>query len=279
MPIKTKILSFITFISVAFFLSIGFAGIIYAESGKLTIKGSTTVLPIAQLTAEVFMEQNPDIDISVQGGGSGVGITSLIEGTTDIADSSREIKDKEIKRAKDAGIEPFENIVAKDGIAVVVHPSNIKNYLTTEQIKAIYTGRISNWSELGGQDTKIVVISRDTSSGTYEAFEKLALDKEKVRPDALITASNQAVNLTVAQTPGAIGYLGLGYLTKKVKPVSVDGIKCSKQTVISGQYPLSRPLYMYTNSRPSGIVKQYIDYVLGPEGQKLVEEQGFVGIR
>lgn len=252
---------------------------IHAEGTNITIKGSTTVLPIAQLTSEIFMEQNPGANISVQGGGSGVGITSLIEGTTDIADSSRKIKDKELKKAQETGIEPFENIVALDGIAVVVHLSNIKNYLTREQIKAIYTGKISNWSEIGGEDKKIVVISRDTSSGTYEAFENLALNKEKVRPDALITASNQAVNITIAQTPGAIGYLGLGYLTKKVKAVSVDGIKCTKETVVSGQYPLSRPLYMYTDGKPEGIIKQYLDFVLGPEGQKLIEEEGFVGIQ
>lgn len=252
---------------------------LYAGEPAITVKGSTTVLPIAQVTAEIFMEQNPDIDISVQGGGSGVGITSLIDGTTDIASSSRKIKAKEMERAHSAGIDPYGNIIAMDGIAIVVHPSNIKNYLTRDQIKAIYTGTVSNWSQIGGENRKIVVISRDTSSGTYEAFETLALDREKVRPDALVTASNQAVNMTVAQTPGAVGYLGLGYLTKKVKAVGVDGIKCTKQTVVSGKYPLSRPLFMYTRGKPQGTVKRYIDYVIGQEGQKLVEEEGFVRVQ
>ncbi|MBN1635090.1 MAG: substrate-binding domain-containing protein, partial [Deltaproteobacteria bacterium] len=141
------------------------------------------------------------------------------------------------------------------------------------------TGKTSNWSEIGGKDMRIVIISRDTSSGTFEAFENLAIDNERVRPDALTTASNQAVVQTVGQTPGAIGYAGLGYLSKKVKPVSVDGVKCLRETIIDGSYPLARPLYMYTNNAPTGEVKKFIDFILSEEGQKLVEEEGFVGIR
>lgn len=250
-----------------------------AAGPDLTIKGSTTVLPIAQIAAEVFMEQNLGIDISVQGGGSGVGIASLIDGTTDIADASRKIKDKEIDRAKAAGIEPYENIIAMDGIAVIVHPSNPISSLTREQIKAIYTGKISNWSDIGAEGGKIIVISRDSSSGTFETFEELALDKEKVRADALTTASNQAVAQTVAQTPGAIGYIGLGYLSGKVKDIKVDNVKCTKKNIVSGEYSLSRPLFMYTNGSPAGNVKEFIDFVLSDEGQKMVEEEGFVGLK
>ncbi|MGC9325276.1 MAG: PstS family phosphate ABC transporter substrate-binding protein [Desulfomonilia bacterium] len=266
-------------ISVLFISALLPAGSSIAADKEITIKGSTTVLPIAQLASEIFMEQNPDVSISVQGGGSGVGIASLIDGTTDIADSSRKIKNSEFEKAKAGGVEPYEIIVAMDGIAVIVHPSNKISTLTKDQIKAIYTGALSNWSELGGPDGKIVAISRDSSSGTYEAFENLALDKEKVRADALTTASNQAVAQTVSQTPGAIGYVGLGYLTSKVKAVTVDGVRCTKDTVLSGKYPLSRPLYMYTNGAPSGAVKEFIDFVLGPDGQKLVEEEGFVGLK
>lgn len=252
---------------------------VFAAGTDITIKGSTTVLPIAQVAAEEFMEANPDINISVQGGGSGVGIASLLEGTTDIADASRKIKSKELDKAKAAGINPYENIVAMDGIAVVVHPSNAIKELSKDQIKAIYTGKISDWSELGVKGGKIIVISRDSSSGTFETFENLALDKDKVRPDALTTASNQAVAQTVAQTPGAIGYIGIGYLSGKVKDITVDGVKCTKENVVKGRYPLSRPLFMYTNGAPAGNVKKFLDFIFSDRGQTIVEEEGFVGLK
>ncbi|HPJ95609.1 MAG TPA: PstS family phosphate ABC transporter substrate-binding protein [Deltaproteobacteria bacterium] len=260
-------------------LAVATGGSADAAGNELTIKGSTTVLPVAQVMAEVFMDRNPDVDISVQGGGSGVGIASLLDGTTDIADSSRKIKDKEIAKAEEKGMTPHEIVIAMDGIAVIVHPSNILSYLSKEQIKAIYTGKVSNWAEIGGEDRKIVVVSRDTSSGTFEAFENLALDKEKVRPDALTTASNQAVVMTVASSPNAIGYAGLGYLTDKVKPLRVDEVECTRETILSGAYPLSRPLFMYTKGEPEGGTKLFIDFILSEEGQKLVDEEGFVGLK
>jgi phosphate transport system substrate-binding protein len=249
----------------------------YAE--KIVVEGSTTVLPIAQKAAEVFMNSNPGADISVRGGGSGVGIASLIDGTCDIADSSRPIKDTELDKAVTNGRSPKANVVAMDGICVIVHPSNSVSALSKKQIKDIYTGAISNWKQLGGPDEKIVVISRDSSSGTFEAFGTLAMDGAKVRPDALLQASNQAVASTVSRTPGAIGYVGLGYLSSSVKAVDVDGVKASKETVLSNKYPIGRPLFMYTNGAPKGLAKQYIDYILSPEGQKLVEEEGFVGLK
>ena len=251
----------------------------FAVQNTITIKGSTTVLPIAQIAAEVFMDRNPDVDISVQGGGSGVGIASIIDRTCDIADSSRPIKEKELKKAKDKGINLKANIIAMDGIAVIVHPSNKINGITKMQIKDIYTGKISNWAELGGADKKIVVISRDTASGTFEVFDKLVLDEEKVRPDALMQTSNQAVATVVAKTPGAIGYVGLGYLSAKVKAIAIDGGAPSKEAVRSGKYPLARSLFMYTNGEPKCLVKDFIDFVLSEEGQKLVEEIGFVGLK
>jgi len=262
----------------AAFLCLSLAGPAHAAGNEVTIKGSTTVLPIAQVAAEEFMDRNPGIKISVQGGGSGVGIASLLDRTTDIADSSRKIKGEEIDKAKAAGVSPNEIAVALDGIAVILHPSNPISALTKTQIKDIYTGKVSNWKEIGGPNAKIVAVSRDTSSGTFEAFETLAINKEKVRPDALTTASNQAVAQTVAQTPGAIGYVGVGYLSPKVKDVTVDGIKCTRQTIQSGKYPLARELYMYTNGKPSGNTAKYIDFVLSKDGQKLVEEEGFVEI-
>ena len=251
----------------------------FAAGKQITIKGSTTVLPIAQAAAEVFMEKNPAARISVQGGGSGVGITSLIEKTCDIADSSRKIKDEEIAKAKTGGVIANEIPIAMDGIAMIVHPSNKLSALTRRQIQDFYTGKVSDWSELGVGKGKIVVLSRDTSSGTYESFENLAINKEKVRPDALINASNQAIASTVANTPGAIGYIGHGYLSKKVKAVTVDGIACTRENILSGKYPLSRALYMYTNAKPTGDVKAFIDFVLGPQGKQLIEEEGFVGLK
>ncbi len=252
---------------------------VYAAQKVVKMEGSTTVLPIAQAASEKFMNLNLDVNISVRGGGSGVGIASLIEGTCDIADASRAIKDKELKKAVEKGVDPVAHVVAMDGIALIVHLSNTIEGLTKEQIKAIYTGKVSNWSELGGIKKKIVVISRDSASGTYEAFNKLALDKEKVRPDALLSASNRAVATTVEKTPGAIGYIGLEYITPKVKAVEEGNVKCRKETVLSGKYPLSRPLFMYTNGKPQGAVKRVIDYILSEDGQKIVEQVGFVGLQ
>ncbi|MDD5644662.1 MAG: phosphate ABC transporter substrate-binding protein [bacterium] len=245
----------------------------------ITIKGSTTVLPIAQAASEEFMDQNPDIDIFVQGGGSGVGMSSLVDGTCDIADASRAIKDKELTQAAAKGVKPKAHVVAMDGIAVIVNAKNGIANLTVGQLRDIYTGKISDWAQVGGTEGKIVVVSRDSSSGTYEAFNELALKKEKVRNDALLSASNQAVVTTVAKTRGAIGYAGLGYLSGDVKALMVNGIECSKDTVLSGEYPLARPLFMYTNGKPSGDVKSFIDFVLSSEGQAIVEEQGFVGLK
>lgn len=273
---KTRF-SLVPWMTVAF-LFLYLAGCALAAGKDITIKGSTTVLPIAQIAAEEFMDRNPAITISVQGGGSGVGIASLLDKTTDIADSSRKIRKEEIAKAQAAGVNPHEIVIALDGIAVVVHPANKVSALTKAQIKDIYTGKVSNWKEIGGPDAKIVTVSRDTSSGTYEAFETLAINKEKVRPDALTTASNQAVAQTVAQTPGAIGYVGHGYLTDKVKDVTVDGVKCTKKNIQSGTYPLARELYMYTTGTPSGNVARFIEFVLSRDGQKLVEEEGFVDV-
>jgi phosphate transport system substrate-binding protein len=256
-----------------------FSANVVAAENKIVAKGSTTVLPISQACAEVFMDQNKDIDISVQGGGSGVGIASIVDGTCDIGNASRPIKEKEIVTAEEKGVNVFANIVARDAIAVVLNPVNDIDGLTLEQIKAIYTGEFSNWSQVDGSDQEIVVISRDSASGTFEAFNELALDKEKVRPDALLQASNAAVATSVANTPGAIGYVGLGYVTAKIKAIEVNGIIPSKETVNSDTYPLARPLFMYTNGEPTGAVKEFIDFVMSEEGQKLVEENGYISVK
>jgi phosphate transport system substrate-binding protein len=262
-----------------FFLAIAAAPFCQAANeNKIVIEGSTTVLPIAQRAAEVFMDKYSSADISVRGGGSGVGIASLIDKTCDIADASRAIKDTELDKAVTRGVDPKAHVVAMDGIAVIVHPSNNVSAFTKKQLKDIYTGKISQWSEVGGSGGKIVVVSRDSSSGTFEAFGELALDKQKVRQDALMEASNQAVASVVSSTAGAIGYVGLGYASGPVKAVSVDGVNASKETVVSGKYPISRPLFMYTNGAPQGLAAEFIGFVLSAEGQRLVEEEGFVSL-
>ena len=195
---------------------------VFAKRGnKITVAGSTTVLPIAQATAEIFMDNNPEINISVRGGGSSVGIAGIMAGTVDIGNASRHIKTKELASARESGIDPYEIVVANDGIAIVVHKNNSIKDLTLEQIKDIYTGKISNWKEVGGPSLPIVVISRDVSSGTFEVFNSLVLRKAKAVDSALMLASNNAVVSTIATTPGAIGYAGLGYVNETVNTVKV----------------------------------------------------------
>ncbi|MCD6232029.1 phosphate ABC transporter substrate-binding protein [Candidatus Aerophobetes bacterium] len=259
----------------------GLSGARTKSRERLSIQGSTTILPIAQAIAEEYMDLAdrgllPEMDITVRGGGSGVGITALLDGTIDIAMASRPIKPGEIERARKKGFNPVPTIIAKDGIAVIVHPSNSIKGLNIEQLKAIYTGQISTWSKVGGQDKSIVVISRDTASGTFETFKKLVLKGEKVRNDALMLASNQAVATTVAKTPGAIGYVGLGYLSERVKALEIDKVEPSQRTVVNGDYKLSRPLFMYTHGEPKGMTKKFIDFVLSLAGQRVVKDLGFV---
>lgn len=248
-----------------------------AWAGDIEIKGSTTVLPIAQKAAEAYMKQNPAVKISISGGGSGNGIKAIIDGSTDIADSSRFIKDKEVKLAVEKGVYPVPFAVAYDCIIPVVHPSNPVNNLTLDQLKAIYKGEIKNWKEIGGEDKKIVVISRDTSSGTYEVWEEKVMEKERVYPGALLQASNGAIVQAVSNNKNAIGYIGIGYLNDTVKATMVNSIKGSPETTLDGTFPISRALYMFTNGWPKLDTLNFINFMLNPEkGQKYVEEAGFV---
>lgn len=246
-------------------------------AGNIEIKGSTTVLPIAQKCAEAYMKANPGTTITISGGGSGNGVKALIDGTTDIADSSRFMKSKEVKLAMEKGVYPVPFAVAYDCIVPVVHPSNSMKNINMDQLKAIYKGEIKNWKDVGGPDLKIVVVSRDTSSGTYEVWEKKVMKKERVYPGALLQASNGAVAQAVAKNKNAIGYIGLGYLNKEVKALTVNGITGSSETTLDGTFPISRPLYMFTPGWPKDEVSKFINYVVHPEkGQKLVGEIGFV---
>jgi phosphate transport system substrate-binding protein len=246
-------------------------------AGNVVIKGSTTVLPIAQKVAEAYMKEHPDVDISLSGGGSGNGIKALIDGTTDVADSSRFIKEKEVSLAVERGTYPVPFAVAYDCIVPIVHPSNPLENITMEQLKTVYMGKINNWKELGGLDKKVVVISRDTSSGTYEVWEEKVMEKERVYPGALLQASNGAVVQAVAKNRYAIGYIGLGYLNDSVKMLTVNGIEGSEQTTLDGSYPVSRPLFMFTRGWPQGETMSFINYVLHPhKGQKHVKATGYV---
>lgn len=247
--------------------------------GKVIIEGSTTVLPIAQKAAEVYMSKNKDINIIVRGGGSGVGISSIIDGTCDIANASRAIKQKELDSAAKKGRELKAHVIAMDAIVVIVHPSNPISGLSRDEIIKIFTGKIKNWKEVGGKDLKIIAVSRDSASGTFEAFSELALEKRRVRPDAIMQASNQGVVNFVAQTPGAIGYIGMGYISDKIKPIKYSGVEATRENVLKNKYPLSRPLFMYTQAEMKDEVKAFIDFIKSPEGQKIVEQEGFIAFK
>lgn len=252
---------------------------LFAAKNSITMSGSTTVLPVAQKCAEAFMDINPKVNISVRGGGSGVGIASLIAKSVDIGNSSRAIKDKELATAKQKGVNPVGNIIALDGLAVVVHAQNPMTEITIKTLKDIYTGKITNWKALGGPDREIVVVSRDVASGTFEVFKEKVLGGDKTKEDALMLASNKAVAATVQETPGSVGYIGLGYMSEGVKALKVQGVMPSNKTVQDGTYKLARPLYMYTNGAPKGFVKEYIDFILSVSGQKLVSETGYVPLQ
>ncbi len=252
------------------------ATVIWAADDQLVIKGSTTVLPIAQACAEEYMDANPDADISIMGGGSGVGIASLLDGTTDIANASREIKAKELTTARSSGLNPFANVVAIDGIAIITHKDIPVKDISLEQLRDIYTGKIDNWNEVGGPSKQIVLVSRDVSSGTYEVFKEKVLEGAMVTDKALKIASNQAALKTVTDTPGAIGYVGFGYLNSKVNAPNVNGIAPTLENASSKAFPIVRPLFMYTNGTPKGMTKEFIDYILSEEGQSIVEEMGYI---
>ncbi len=240
------------------------------------INGSTTVLPVIQKTAEAYMATNKDVAIAISGGGSGNGIKALIDSLCNVAMASRDISKKEIKLAESKKISPKRIVVAIDALVPVVHPENPVSDLSVEQLKGIYTGKIKNWKEVGGPDKPIAVVSRDTSSGTYETWQDKILGKDRVAPSVMTTASSGAVVQTVSKNPLAIGYIGFGYLNDSTKVVSISGLKASPETALSGTWPIARDLYLFTNGEPTGAAKGFIDYVLSAEGQKLVKEVGFI---
>jgi phosphate transport system substrate-binding protein len=261
------------------------------QSNSLQIKGSDTMVNLGQAWAEAYMKQNPGTSIAVTGGGSGTGISAMVNNTCDIAEVSREMKESEITLVESKGFTPKKIIVALDGLAVVVNPANKISELTIDQLADVFTGKIKNWKELDGRDAKIVLLSREVNSGTHVYFKEHVLrhgnaeGKEEFAPEALLLSSSQAIADEVSQNLDAIGYYGMGYITTKEKALKIakeknaPAISPTMDNVISGAYPISRPLLMYSKGEPRGLVKSFIDYVLSPAGQEIVKKLDFVPVQ
>ncbi|MBS1764999.1 MAG: PstS family phosphate ABC transporter substrate-binding protein [Bacteroidetes bacterium] len=249
------------------------------------IKGSETVLPISEKAAQVFMKTNSDNKVTVTGGGSGVGLAALIEGTTDIAQASRKIKFSEKQKLQESGKTVKEVTIALDALAVIINPSNKVTKLTKEQLEGIFTGKITNWKEVGGEDLKIIPYSRETSSGTYEFFKEHVLSNKNYMSGIMSMPANGSIIQSVSQTKGAIAYVGLAYLNSSVQAVSVSFNKGKTYTAPSVEntknktYPVVRPLFYYYLAQSENKVKKYIDFILSPAGQKIVEEVGYINIK
>jgi phosphate transport system substrate-binding protein len=254
-------------------------------------KGSDTLVNVALAWAEAYGQIYPDIQIAVTGGGSGTGIAALINGTVDMANASRQIKAEEREEAEANGIEPVEHVVAGDAIAIVVHPDNPVDGLTIPQLSAVFAGELTNWAEVGGEDRPIVLLSRESNSGTHVYFlEEVvrqgdAENKTLFSPDTLLMPSSEGISAEVRQNPNAIGYDGLGYVTPDQKVVAVapaEGeayVLPSMETVKDESYPIARELYIYTAGEPQGAVREYLDWILGPAGQAIVQDLGFVPLQ
>jgi len=255
-------------------------------------KGSDTIVNLALAWAETYQTERPDVRISVTGGGSGTGIAALINGTVDLANASRRIKEEEIAEAQSKGVEPLEHIIARDAIAVIVNQENPVSELTLQQISDIYSGKITNWNEVGGEDRPIVKLSRETNSGTHVYFLETVLrlgnseDKTLFSTDTLLLPSSEGIISEVRSNPNAIGYDGLGYVPEDVKMIAIAEeaggayVLPAIDTVNDKTYPIARDLYMYTDGEPTGIVKEYLDWIiLSVEAQEIVAELGFVPVK
>jgi phosphate transport system substrate-binding protein len=252
-------------------------------------KGSDTLVNLALAWAEEYMDLHPEVRISVTGGGSGTGIAAIINGTADLANASRGMKEEEFAAAQANGITPIEHVVAQDAIAVVVNPENPVQQLTLQQISDIYIGKVTNWTEVGGEDRPIVLLSRESNSGTYVYFLenviRLGQNSDLLfSPDTLLMPSSEGISAEIRHNPNAIGYDGLGYVTpdQKMLGIAQDDagpyVLPSVETVNNGAYPIARPLYMYTAGEPQGQLKVYLDYILN-EGQAAVVTLGFVPLQ
>ena len=251
----------------------------WAET-KIVIDGSTTVGPISKAFADFYKEGHPNVNITISESGSGNGVKSLMNKACDIANMSRFMKDAEFKSCVDKGIRPVAHVVAFDGLAVIVNPKNTVQALSMKQISDIYTGKISNWKELGGEDAKIVIVSRDTNSGTYETFNELVLKKAPVAKDAEYVGSNGQARTRVNTTKNAIAYVGLGFADDSVKTLSVNGILPNAKSVSSGKYPIARPLFMFTDGYPKmgSDVYNFVTIHLSKEGREIVSDLGYIPV-
>lgn len=254
--------------------------------GELIVKGSDTMLNLTQRLAEAFSKVKPDVTVSVTGGGSGVGINAIINREVDIANASRAIKSKEVSSARANGVNPVEIVIALDGLAVIVNEKNPVSQLTVGEIGAIYRGQITNWNQVGGPNKKIVLYGRQPNSGTFVFFREEVVKGEYSPAMRQMNGTAQIVE-GVKADEGGIGYVGLGYIknSEGIKPLAVAKtvdeeyiLPTDEAKVRSGAYPLTRPLYQYTNGRPKGMVREFILFELGPQGQEVVEEEGFVPV-
>lgn len=263
-----------------------------SSSAMIQVKGSDTMVNLGQAWAEAYMKIHPNANISVTGGGSGTGIAAVIQGTTDIAEASRPMKDKEIKLAKERGANPVEHEVALDALSVIVNPANPVSKLTLDQLSDIFTSKIINWKQLGGLDEKIVLLSRDKNSGSHVFFLEHVVRRgnekgpEEYAKTALMMPSSESIASQVATDKGTIGYVGLGYVDpKKHKALSIAKtaeepfIKPSIENAVNHTYPISRPLYWYTNGQPKGDIKELLDFALSPQGQTIVDNLGFAPLK
>ncbi len=245
-------------------------------SGEINIAGSTTVQPLAEKFAEVFMAANPDVRVAVQGGGSSTGVKSAGEGTVDIGTASREVKDEE--KTEFPNLKIIE--IARDGIAIVGNSDVPVDDLTKDQVRDIFAGTVTNWNQVGGPDGEIIVVAREEGSGTRAAFEEMVMGKDAVIvANAILQPSNGAVRSTVTGTPGSIAFLSFGYLDDSVKILAVDGVQPSAETAADGSYPIVRPLNMLTNGEPNPLTKAFLDFILGSEGQAIVEAEGYLPVQ
>jgi phosphate transport system substrate-binding protein len=261
------------------------------QASSIQIKGSDTMVNLGQAWAEAFMRAHPDVSVAVTGGGSGTGIAALLSKTCDIAELSRELKPEEIAMARDKGFDPKQITVALDGLAVVVHPANPVSRLTLDQLAAIFSGSVRNWKEVGGSDLPIVVLSREVNSGTHVYFKEHVLRRNQKESqvefaaNALMLSSSQAIADEVTQNSGAIGYFGMGYISAKEKALAIAKdaaapfIQPTIDNVLSQAYPISRPLLMVSRGQPRGLVADFLNFVLSPEGQKIVIKIDFVPVK
>ncbi|MBV5327380.1 MAG: PstS family phosphate ABC transporter substrate-binding protein [Chlorobium sp.] len=245
-------------------------------AGKIVMDGSTTVGPIAKSFAAYFTKTT-GVQVTVSESGSGNGAKSLINKTCDIGNMSRAMKSNEVMAARSKGVNPVEHVIALDGIAMVVHPSNRVDALSKAQIQGIYMGKYTNWSQVGGPNAAIVIIQRESNSGTQDTFKELVMGKDSpISKRAETQASNGAVKSRVSSTPAAIGFIGLGFIDSSVKALMVDKVEPEVRTVKNGTYPISRPLFMYTNGQATGVIKQFIDLAKTEEGKRMISELGYV---